>query len=79
MKGAGASEVGRIRLEGEVAAYVDIRPEDLGRINHAALRDLRLTRATEVPAETSRQESSSRSQGRRERPSEGERKRVVYR
>jgi len=79
MKGAGASEVGRIRLEGEVAAYVDVRPEDLGRINHAALRDLRLTRATEVPAETSRHEGFGRSQGRRERPSEGERKRVVYR
>lgn len=74
LKGAGAGEIGRIRLEGEVAAYVDIRPEDLGRMDHAALRDLHLSKATEVPAEARQSErqgqgfarSQGKGQGRRE-------------
>lgn len=81
LKGAGAGEIGRIRLEGEVAAYVDIRPEDLDRLDHAALRDLRLSKATEVPAEARQSERQgqglARSQGRHEgsgqRKSQGKR------
>ncbi|AWR85525.1 DEAD/DEAH box helicase [Meiothermus taiwanensis] len=70
LKGAGAGEIGRIRLDGDVAAYVDIRPEDLGKLDHTALRDLRLTRATEVPAEARPSERQAqgfvRAQGKRQ-------------
>ncbi len=76
LKAAGAREVGRIRLEGETVAYVDIRPEEAGRLDPSALRDLHLMRATEVPPE----ERPARP-GRKERHPEGpgERRRVVYR
>ncbi|MGK0617360.1 DEAD/DEAH box helicase [Meiothermus cerbereus] len=70
LKGAGAGEIGRVRLEGEVAAYVDIRPEDLGKLDHSALRDLRLSKASEVPAEARQSERQGqgfgRSQGKRQ-------------
>ncbi|MCX8089142.1 MAG: DEAD/DEAH box helicase [Meiothermus ruber] len=70
LKGAGAGEIGRIRLDGDVAAYVDIRPEDLGKLDHTALRDLRLTKATEVPAEARQSERQGqgfvRGQGKRQ-------------
>ena len=67
MKGAGAGEIGRIRLDGEVAAYVDIRPEDVSKLDHSALRDLRLMKATEVPAESRLPERQGfRSQGGRQ-------------
>ncbi len=73
LKGAGAGEIGRIRLEGDTTAYVDIRPEDVSKLDHSVLRDLRLIKTTEVPAEArlpQRQErqgpgrSRDRSQGR---------------
>lgn len=51
LKGAGAGEIGRIRLDGDIAAYVDIRPEEMDKLDTSSLRDLRLSRATEVPAE----------------------------
>jgi ATP-dependent RNA helicase DeaD len=83
LKSAGAGEIGRIRLDGDVAAYVDIRPEDLSRLDHTALRDLRLTKATEVPAETrqserqgqgfTRGQGKRQGQGRREGSSQRER------
>lgn len=67
MKGAGAGEIGRIRLDGEVAAYVDIRPEDVSKLDHSMLRDLRLMKATEVPAESRLPERQGfRSQGGRQ-------------
>lgn len=85
MKGAGAGEIGRIRLDGEVAAYVDIRPEDVSKLDHSVLRDLRLMKATEVPAESRLPErqgfrsqggrqGQGRSQGGGQRRSQGERR-----
>lgn len=73
MKGAGAGEIGRIRLDGDVAGYVDIRPEDVSKLDHSVLRDLRLMKASEIPAEarlSQRQDrqgqGSGRSQGNRQ-------------
>jgi ATP-dependent RNA helicase DeaD len=80
MKGAGAGEIGRIRLDGEIAGYVDIRPEEVSKLDHSVLRDLRLMKATEVPSETKlpqRQECKGQGfgrQGQGPRRSQGERR-----
>lgn len=51
MKGAGAGDLGRVRLEGDTSAYIDIRPEELGHLLSAHLEGMRLGRASEVPTE----------------------------
>ncbi|MER3552884.1 MAG: DEAD/DEAH box helicase [Meiothermus sp.] len=71
MKGAGAGDLGRIRLEGDTAAYIDIRPEELERLGNAHIEGMRLSRASEVPAEAQSQGHSGynrQGQSRGERP-----------
>lgn len=51
LKGVGAGDLGRIRLEGDTAAYVDVRPQELERLLEAHIEGMRLSRANDVPAE----------------------------
>jgi ATP-dependent RNA helicase DeaD len=92
LKGVGAGDLGRIRLEGDSAAYIDVRPEELERLAGAHIEGMRLSRASEVPAEAQVHGQSRQGGGRRpfkprqdrenrERSQESsdERRRVVYR
>ncbi|RDI95174.1 DEAD/DEAH box helicase [Meiothermus sp. QL-1] len=71
LKAAGAGEIGRVRLEGDTA-YVDLRPADMDRLEPTPLRELKLSRATEVPPESEPKQY-------RRSTSAGERRRVAYR
>ena len=64
MKGAGAGDIGRIRLDGEVAGYVDIRPEDYAKLDHSILRDLKMMKAMDIPAEVQGERQGGQGQGR---------------
>jgi ATP-dependent RNA helicase DeaD len=69
IKGAGAGDIGRIRLDADTAAYVDIRPEDWDKLDHSGLRDLKLSRAAEIPSHIQAGSAGNRSGG--GRPSQG--------
>lgn len=63
LKGVGAGDLGRVRLEGDTAAYIDVRPEELERLVGAHIEGMRLSRASEVPAEAHVHGQSRQSQG----------------
>lgn len=84
LKAAGATEVGRIRLDVD-AAYVDIRPENMDTLNRESLAagDLKISRATDVPPQdyAHAKPVEGRPRGPRQAPQaeRGQRRRVVVR
>ncbi|MCS7194781.1 MAG: DEAD/DEAH box helicase [Meiothermus sp.] len=79
LKAAGAGEIGRVRLEGDLAAYVDLRPGEVEHLDPTALREVRLARAVEVPPEVKEESPRSPAQPFRRKDPEAMRRRVVYR
>ncbi|MCL6527137.1 MAG: DEAD/DEAH box helicase [Thermaceae bacterium] len=71
LKGIGAGDLGRIRLEGDTAAYVDVRPQELERLLEAHIEGMRLSRANDVPAEAQTPGNPRSNRGQRPRAPRG--------